>query len=56
MNWAHVLLAGYIGAVIAIIVGVFRKKGWIGKVAGGVIFCRCNCWLEPVRRALPDPA
>ncbi|WP_333012850.1 topoisomerase II [Kluyvera sichuanensis] len=38
MNWAHVLLAGYIGAVIAIIVGVFRKKGWIGKVAGGVIF------------------
>lgn len=38
MNWAHVLLAGYIGAVIAIIVGVFRKKGWIGKVASGVIF------------------
>ena len=38
MNWAHVLLAGYIGVVIAIIVGVFRKKGWIGKVAGGVIF------------------
>ena len=38
MNWAHVLLAGYIGAVIAIIVGVFRKKGWIGKIAGGVIF------------------
>ncbi|HDG1691519.1 TPA: topoisomerase II [Kluyvera georgiana] len=38
MNWAHVLLAGYIGAVIAIIVGVFRKKGWIGKIASGVIF------------------
>lgn len=38
MNWTHVLLAGYIGAVIAIIVGVFRKKGWIGKIAGVVIF------------------
>lgn len=38
MNWTHVLLAGYIGAVIAIVVGVFRKKGWIGKAAGAVIF------------------
>ena len=26
MNWAHVLLAGYIGAVIAIVVGMFRKR------------------------------
>lgn len=25
MNWAHVLLAGYIGAVIATVVGVCRK-------------------------------
>lgn len=38
MNWAHVILAGYIGAVIAVIVGVFRKKGWVGKIAGAVIF------------------
>lgn len=38
MNWTHVILAGYIGAVIAIVVGVFRKKGWIGKIAGVVIF------------------
>ena len=38
MNWAHVLLAGYIGAVIAIIVGVFRKKGWLGKLSGAVVF------------------
>ena len=43
MNWAHVLLAGYIGAVIAIVVGMFRKKGWLGKVSGAVVF------------ALPDP-
>lgn len=38
MNWAHVILAGYIGAVIAVIVGVFRKNGWVGKAAGAVIF------------------
>ncbi|MEX3022022.1 topoisomerase II [Kluyvera sp. STS39-E] len=38
MNWAHVVLAGYIGAVIAIVVGVFRKKGWIGKISGAAIF------------------
>ncbi|MBJ8958799.1 topoisomerase II [Citrobacter youngae] len=38
MNWAHVLLAGYIGAVIAIVVGMFRKKGWLGKVSGAVVF------------------
>ncbi|MFP5597497.1 topoisomerase II [Kluyvera sp. 142486] len=38
MNWAHVLLAGYIGAVIAAVVSVFRKKGWVGKVSGVVIF------------------
>ena len=38
MNWAHVLLAGYIGAVIAIVVVMFRKKGWLGKVSGAVVF------------------
>ena len=38
MNWAHVLLAGYIGAVIAIVVGMFRKKGWLGKLSGAVVF------------------
>lgn len=38
MNWAHVLLAGYIGAVIAIVVGMFRKKGWLGKLSGVVVF------------------
>ncbi|NIY47700.1 topoisomerase II [Cedecea colo] len=37
MNWTHVILAGYIGAVIAAVVGVARKKGWIGKVAALVI-------------------
>ncbi|MDM3145926.1 hypothetical protein OGW19_13400 [Citrobacter sp. Cf124] len=37
MNWAHVLLAGYIGAVIAIVVGMFRKKGWLGKVCSGLL-------------------
>lgn len=38
MNWTHVILAGYIGAVIAIVVGIFRKKGWVGKISGAVIF------------------
>lgn len=38
MNWAHVLMAGYIGVVIAILVGVLRKKGWVGKISGVVIF------------------
>lgn len=38
MNWAHVLLAGYIGVVIAIVVGMFRKKGWLGKLSGAVVF------------------
>lgn len=37
MNWTHVILAGYIGAVIAAVVGVARKKGWIGKAAALVI-------------------
>lgn len=37
MNWTHVILAGYIGAVIAIVVGVFRKKGWIGKTSAIII-------------------
>ena len=41
MNWAHVLLAGYIGVVIAIVVGMFRKKRvagqdlWRGGLCGG---------------------
>ncbi|MFS9418470.1 MULTISPECIES: topoisomerase II [Citrobacter] len=38
MNWTHVLLAGYIGVVIAIVVGMFRKKGWLGKLSGAVVF------------------
>ena len=38
MNWTHVLLAGYIGAVIAIVVGMFRKKGGLGKLSGAVVF------------------
>ncbi len=38
MNWTHVLLAGYIGAVIAIVIGMIRKKGWLGKVSGTVVF------------------
>lgn len=38
MNWAHVLLAGYIGAVLVTVIGVCRKKGWVGKVSGAVIF------------------
>ncbi|WP_435946317.1 topoisomerase II [Dryocola sp. BD586] len=32
MNWTHVILAGYVGAVIAAVVGVARKKGRLGKV------------------------
>lgn len=35
MNWTHVIIAGYVGATIAVVVGVFRKKGWVGK-AGAV--------------------
>lgn len=38
MNWTHVILAGYIGAVIAAVVGLFRKKGWVGKASGAAIF------------------
>lgn len=37
MNWTHVVLAGYVGAVIAVVIGVGRKKGWNGKVAAVVI-------------------
>lgn len=37
MNWTHVLLAGYVGAVIAIVIGLFRKKGWVGKASGTVL-------------------
>lgn len=36
MNWTHVLLAAYVGVVIAIVVGIFRKKGWVGKISGAV--------------------
>lgn len=35
MNWTHVIIAGYVGAAIAAVVAVFRKKGWVGK-AGAV--------------------
>lgn len=35
MNWTHVLLAGYVGAVIATVVSLIRKKNWIGR--GGAI-------------------
>ncbi|EKJ8218206.1 topoisomerase II [Citrobacter sedlakii] len=38
MNWTHVILAGYVGAILAIVIGLFRKKGWVGKVSGAVIF------------------
>ena len=48
MNWAHVLLAGYIGAVIAIVVGMFRKKGWLGKISGAVVFCAGDYRVESV--------
>lgn len=37
MNWTHVILAGYIGAVIAAVVGAARRKGWIGKASAVVI-------------------
>lgn len=37
MNWTHVLIAGYAGAVIAAVVGVARKKGWVSKVGALVI-------------------
>lgn len=35
MNWSHLILAGYAGALITILVGLVRKKKWIGK--GGAI-------------------
>lgn len=35
MNWTHVLLAAYAGAVISVVVGLIRKKNWIGR--GGAI-------------------
>lgn len=37
MNWTHVIMAGYIGAVIAAVVGIARKKGWVSKVSALVI-------------------
>lgn len=37
MNWMHVILAGYVGAVIAIAVSLFRKKDWIGKTSAVII-------------------
>lgn len=38
MNWTHVLLAGYAGAVIAGVIGLLRKKGWVGKISAVVLF------------------
>lgn len=38
MNWTHVVLAGYIGMVIAAIIGLLRKKNLVGKISGVVIF------------------
>ncbi|URQ62212.1 topoisomerase II [Pantoea alhagi] len=35
MNWTHVLMAGYAGAVIATVVSLIRKKNWIGR--GGAV-------------------
>ncbi|YCI82077.1 topoisomerase II [Enterobacteriaceae bacterium] len=35
MNWTHIILAGYVGAVIAMLVALMRKKGWVSK-AGAV--------------------
>lgn len=35
MDWTHVFLAGYIGAVLTAIAASLRKKGWIGR--GGAI-------------------
>ncbi|MGD8204265.1 hypothetical protein [Pantoea sp. FN0305] len=35
MNWMHVLMAGYAGAVITIVVSLMRKKKWIGR--GGAV-------------------
>lgn len=37
MNWTHVLLAGYVGVIIAVVIGLFRKKGWVGKVSGAAL-------------------
>lgn len=35
MNWTHLFLAGYAGAVITAVVALIRKKGWIGR--GGAL-------------------
>ncbi|OQP32108.1 topoisomerase II [Pantoea latae] len=37
MNWTHVLLAGYAGAVISAVVALMRKKGWIGRISAIVL-------------------
>ncbi|MGJ0193970.1 topoisomerase II [Pantoea sp. RRHST58] len=37
MNWTHVLLAGYAGAVITAVVALIRKKGWVGRVGAVVL-------------------
>lgn len=37
MNWTHVLLAGYVGIVIAALVGMLRKKGRVSKVGAVVL-------------------
>lgn len=36
MNWTHIIVAGYAGAVIALLVTLLRKKGWVSK-AGAVV-------------------
>jgi hypothetical protein len=47
-------VGSYIGAVIAIVVGMFRKKGWLGKVSGAVVFVvAIIAWN--LFDALPDP-
>lgn len=37
MNWTHVLLAGFTAAVFSTIVGLMRKKNWIGRGGGMVL-------------------
>lgn len=37
MNWTHVFIAGYVGAIITAVVGIARKKGWVNKVSALVI-------------------
>ena len=37
MNWTHVLMAGYVGMAIAVVVGLLRKKGWVSKGSAVVL-------------------